>query len=154
MYRTWKKEPYVVVTQDVVVDGHDAIRLEQQPSLKKDPTNDTSRNDPTRRYENNTNLAYTNTTILDPATTVPINTQVECSTSNNSINNKDDDTTTKDCHTTVEVSGSVLLPSSDVTTSTNTTTTTNSRKIIKSSNKNNHQLRTSKTTGTSGNKFR
>jgi hypothetical protein len=154
MYRTWKKEPYVVVTLDVVVDDHDAIRLEQQPSLKNHPANDTSRNDPTSRNENTTNLANTNTTILDPATTVPITTQVERSTSNTNINNKDDNNaTTKDCHNTVEVSGSVLLPSSDVTTSTNTTTTKR-RKIIKSSNKNNHQLRTSKTTGTSGNKFR
>jgi hypothetical protein len=143
----------VVVTQDVVVDDHDAIRSEQQPSLKKDPTNDTSRNDPTSRIENNTNLAHTNTTILDPATTVPITTQVKCSTSNNSINNKDDDNaSTKEHHNTVEVSGSVL-PSSDVTTSMNTATTKR-RKIIKSSNKNNHQLRTSRTTGTSGNKFR
>jgi hypothetical protein len=153
MYRTWKKEPYVVLTHDVVVDDHDAIRLEQQPSMKNHPTNDTSRNDTTSRDENNTNLAYTNTTILDPATTVPITTQVECSTSNNNINNNNDETTTKEQHNTVEVSGSVLLPSSDVTTSTNTTTTKR-RKIIKSSNKNNHQLRTSKTTGTGGNKFR
>jgi hypothetical protein len=141
MYRTWKKKPYVVLTQDVVVDDHDAIRLEQQPSIKNHPTNDTSRHDTTSRNENNTNLAYT---ILDPATTVPITTHVECSTSDNNNSNKDDETTTKDCHTTVEVSGSVLLPSSEVTTSTNTTTTTNSRKIIKSSNKNNRQLRTPK----------
>jgi hypothetical protein len=153
LYRTWKKEPYNVVTQDVVVDDHDAIRLEQQPSIKNHPTNDTSRNDTTSRNENNTNLANTNTTILDPATAVPINTQVECSTSTSNNSNKDDDNaSTKEHHNTVEVSGSVL-PSSDVTTSTNTTTTKR-RKIIKSSNKNNHQLRTSKTTGTSGNKFR